>query len=85
LSDPDSEAALLVANLDSALHALEKSKGSHDPKGSLANLEMAVHTYGSVKHLLPKLNLSVGQRAPVEKQLQALRAQIVAHHLYGKP
>jgi hypothetical protein len=79
----DSETALLLANIDSAFRSLEKAARADDQLRSLENLELALHTYGSVKHLLPKLNLSAGQRAPVEEQLQKLRAQIVAHSLYG--
>jgi hypothetical protein len=78
----DPEAALLLANIDSALRGLRKVDGANDGNGSLASLEGAVHTYGSVKHLLPKLNLSSAQRVPVEEQLQKLRAAILAHNLY---
>jgi hypothetical protein len=77
----DSETAFLLANIDSALRGLEKAARAEDEPKSLENLELALHTYGSVKHLLPKLNLSAGQRAPVEEQLQKLRARIVAHSL----
>jgi hypothetical protein len=73
----DSETALLLANIDSALRALLRTD-REDVQKSLAGLEQALHTYGSVKHLLPKLNLTAGQRAPVEKQLQALRSEILA-------
>jgi hypothetical protein len=79
----DSETALLLANIDSALRSLEKAARAEDELKSLQSLELALHTYGSVKHLLPKLDLSAGQRAPVEEQLQRLRARIVAHSLHG--
>jgi hypothetical protein len=75
----DSETALLLANIDSALRALEKSDGTEDGQESLERLELALHIYGSVKHLLPKLDLTADQQASVLKQLQALRAGILAH------
>ena len=74
----DSETALLLANIDSALRALKNASESGDPRRSLVSLEAALHTYGAVKHLLPKLNLSAAQRLPVETQLQKLRDEIVA-------
>lgn len=74
----DSETALLLANIDSALRGLEKPFDPDDEE-TLTRLELALYTYGSVKHLLPKLNLSPAQRAPVEAQLRTLRAQILAH------
>jgi len=40
-------------------------------------LESALHTYGSVKHLLPKLNLGAQPRILVEAHLSALRACII--------
>ena len=76
-TETDSETPLLLANIESALRGLEKADRSHDKLNSLASLELALHTYGSVKHLLPKLNLTARQRAPVEKQLQTLRALIL--------
>jgi hypothetical protein len=82
LASPDSETALLLANIESAARSLEKADQADDGQRSLSSLEMALHTYGSVKHLLPKLNLTPAQRAPVEKRLQMLRAQILAHSLY---
>jgi hypothetical protein len=81
-SDTDPETALLLANLESALRSLAKSGAGEDSLRSLSRLEQALQTYGSIKHLLPKLNLTTRQRAPVETQLQALRAQILAHSMY---
>ena len=81
--DSDPETALLLTNLESALRNLTKTDAREDTRQSFSRLEQALQTYGSIKHLLPKLNLTAGQRAPVEKQLQALRAQIVAHSLYS--
>ena len=75
----DSETALLLANIDSALRGLEKADNTAGVRNSVENLEQALHIYGSVKHLLPKLHLTAEQRAPVEKQLQALRARILEH------
>ncbi len=80
--DSDPETALLLANLDSALRNLATIEAGEDTPRSLSRLEQALQTYGSIKHLLPKLNLTAGRRAPVEKQLQVLRAQILAHSLY---
>jgi hypothetical protein len=74
----DSESLLLVANVESALRNLENVNG--DSERLLGALESALHTYGSVKHLLPKLGLNSTQRARVEEQLQALRARILAHN-----
>jgi hypothetical protein len=79
----DSEAALLLVNIDSALRSLGKSGSGEDPSArtvqeTLSRLEGALHTYGSVKHLLPKLNLTARHRAAVEAQLRALRARILA-------
>jgi hypothetical protein len=82
LSSPDSEIALLLANIESAIRRLERADAAEDKQWSVADLETALHTYGTVKHLVPKLNLSAAQRAPVEKQLKLLRALIVAHGLY---
>jgi hypothetical protein len=76
-SEADSETALLLANIASALRSVEKAHPAEDKQESLGSLELALHTYGSVKHLLPKLNLNALQRAPVEKALQQLRAQIL--------
>jgi len=81
-SSPDSEIALLLTNIESAKRRLERVDAVEDPQRSLADLETALHTYGSVKHLVPKLNLSAAQRAAVENQLKLLRARIVAHGLY---
>jgi hypothetical protein len=80
--DSDPETGLLLANLDSALRNLAKTEAGENSPGSLSRLEQALQTYGSIKHLLPKLNLTARQRAPVETQLQALRAQILAHSTY---
>ena len=80
--DSDPETGLLLANLDSALRHLAKTKAGENSPGSLSRLEQALQTYGSIKHLLPKLNLTAARRAPVESQLQALRAQILAHSRY---
>lgn len=77
-AESDSETGLLLANLDSALRALEKSDDAKAAPKSLQHLEQALYLYGSVKHLLPKLQLTADQRAPVERQLQELRAQILA-------
>jgi hypothetical protein len=77
-TDLSSECSLLVAYINSALRNLERVNG--DSQRRLAALESAVHTYGSVKHLLPKLGLSGLQRSRVEEQLQALRARILAHN-----
>jgi hypothetical protein len=71
-----------LTNIESAVRWLERADAAEDKQRSLADLETALHTYGSVKHLLPKLNLSAAHRAPVEKQLKLLRARIVAHGLY---
>jgi len=79
--DTDSETEFLLANLDSALRRLPRVDALDAQRESLGNLELALHTYGSVKHLLPKLNLTAGQRALVEQQLQKLRAQILAYGL----
>jgi len=79
-TDTDSETALLLANIESALRGLEKADRADDRQEILDSLELALHIYGSVKHLLPKLDLSPARRAPVEEQLQALRAQILAHN-----
>jgi hypothetical protein len=81
-TDLDSETALLLANIEFALRTLEKqnpSDGREDLRKSLTRLELALQTYGSVKHLLPKLNLAAAQRATVEQQLQVQRRQILAH------
>jgi len=76
-TDTDSETALLVANIESALRSLENMYlAESDGRGSLGTLELALSTYGSVKHLLPKLNLSAAQRATVEWHLQRLRGEI---------
>ena len=78
-TDSTAEAALLLANLESALRRLEQGcNGANGSAKSFTSLESALHTYGAVKHLLPKLDLSPQQRAPVEEQLQKLRARIVA-------
>jgi hypothetical protein len=77
--ETDSETALLLANIDSALRALGKTDNAEGAQKFLEHLELALHTYGSVKHLLPKLHLTANQRAPVERQLEALRAGILAH------
>jgi len=75
----DSETALLLANIDSVRRVLERTDKADGVQRSFEHLELALHTYGSVKHLLPKLHLSADQRAPVERQLEALRAEILAH------
>lgn len=79
--DTDSETALLLVNLESAVRSLERAEEPGGTDKSLASLAAALHTYGSIKHLLPKLNLSAVQRAPVEQQLQKLRAKILVHGL----
>ncbi len=82
LADSDPETALLLANLDSALRSLAKTVQGEETQKSLSRLELALQTYGTVKHLLPKLDLTARQREPVERLLQELRAQILAHSLY---
>jgi hypothetical protein len=78
----DPETALLLANIDSARRSLEKADAADDAQTSLSCLEAALHTYGSIKHLLPKLSLNAAQRVPVEEELRKLRDQILAHNLY---
>ena len=74
-----SETSLLLANLDLAVRSLQQNtESTGGVKKSLLNLEQALHTYGTIKHLLPKLQLTAAERAPVETQLQRLRALIVA-------
>jgi hypothetical protein len=81
-TESDSETALLLADIDSALRMLEAMNEAEDEtQRSLSRLELALHTYGSVKHLLPKLNLSASRQALVAKRLQILRTQILAHGL----
>jgi len=77
----DTETILLLANVDSALRSLKKADGADKSQSVFASLEAALHTYGSVKHLLPKLNLSATQRVAVEEQLRKLRNEILAHNL----
>ena len=75
--DPDSEIQLLLTTLDSALRALSRPESRADSHNLLRTLENALHAYGSVKHLLPKLGLESEMRAPVEARLQQLRTAIV--------
>jgi hypothetical protein len=76
-SDADSEISLLLTNIDSAMRALAAARKRNDAAHLVHCLESALHTYGSVKHLLPKLSLSADQRVPVQTQLSALRAAII--------
>ncbi|HVO47529.1 MAG TPA: hypothetical protein VMT29_14475, partial [Steroidobacteraceae bacterium] len=64
--DSESEVVLLVANVDSALRELVAARSSTDAARFTQVLDLALHTYGSVKHLLPKLSLNVEQRRLVE-------------------
>jgi hypothetical protein len=75
--DAGSEITLLLSNIESALHDLDRARGSPDTQTALRSLESALHTYGSIKHLLPKLGLHAEQRAVVEKRLAELRARLV--------
>jgi len=76
-ADADLEAALLLANIDSAVRSLDKADLETDQHKVVSRLELALHTYGSVKHLLPKLNFSAAQRAPIERLLHELRTRIL--------
>jgi len=75
--DRESEVALLVANVDSALRELVAARSGTDGRHFTHLLDLALHTYGSVKHLLPKLNLNQEQRRLVELHLTLLRAEIM--------
>ena len=77
-SDPGSELALLLANIGTALRELDGARFARDSQTAVRSMESALHTYGAVKHLLPKLNLTPAQRAVIERQLSLLREQIVA-------
>ena len=74
----DSDSLLLLADIDSALRGLDRAQSASDHSGSLRELQSAVQTYGSVKHLLMKLDLSAEQRSLVERKLTLLRSRIVA-------
>lgn len=76
--EPDAEVTLLMANVDAALLELDRAQRAGNSDSSVRSLESALHTYGTVKHLLPKLQLGSGQRAAVEKKLAVLRARIVS-------
>lgn len=78
-SPPDAspEITLLLASIGSALRELENARWANDAPTAVRSLESALHTYGSVKHLLPKLNLDPEQRNVVGRQLSLLREQIV--------
>lgn len=77
--EPDSELTLLLANIGTALRALDAERFARDSESAVRSLESALHTYGSVKHLLPKLSLTSDQRTVVERQLSLLRERIVGH------
>jgi hypothetical protein len=78
VTQPESEASLLLANIDSALRELEAAKRANGSADTVRVLERALSTYGSIKHLVPKLDLSRDQKALVEEHLQRLRAGIIA-------
>jgi len=73
----DPEASLLLTNIDTAMRELASARDGNDDALLLHRLESALHTYGSVKHLLPKLNLGAQPRILVEAHLSALRACII--------
>jgi hypothetical protein len=72
------ELTLLLANIGTALRELDDARFARDSGSALRSMESALHTYGSVKHLLPKLNLSADQRSVAERQLSLLRERIVS-------
>ncbi len=76
--DPSSELTLLLANIGTALRELDGARFARDSESAVRSLESALHTYGSVKHLLPKLSLTADQRTVVERQLALLRERIVS-------
>lgn len=73
----DPEASLLLANIDSALRELEASRREPGATDTVPVLERALSTYGSIKHLVPKLNLGREQQSLVEERLLLLRECIV--------
>lgn len=76
---PESEASLLLANIDSALRELESTRTAAGGAAETVRiLESALATYGSIKHLVPKLKLSREQQSLVEQHLMLLRARIIA-------
>ncbi len=77
-ADHNSELTLLLANISTALRELDGSRFARDSESAIRSMESALHTYGSVKHLLPKLNLTAEQRTVVERQLSLLRERIVS-------
>ncbi len=77
-TEPGLEATLLIANIEAALHDLDRAQRTLDTQSAQRSLESALDTYGSVKHLLPKLGLNAEQRSAVEKRLAELRTRLVA-------
>jgi len=75
--EPSSEIDLLLANIASALRDVDDSRFARDSQQAVRSLESALHTYGSVKHLIPKLDLTADQRSVIERQLAMLRERIV--------
>ncbi|HUI61050.1 MAG TPA: hypothetical protein VLX90_12545 [Steroidobacteraceae bacterium] len=75
---PPSETALLLANIDAALRDLANSRGSGHVTDRAYGLDLALQTYGSIKHLLPKLTIEAAQRRLVEAHLALLRAEIIS-------
>jgi len=78
VTQPGSEASLLLANIDSALRELEGAERVTGSADTVRVLELALATYGSIKHLVPKLNLSQEQQMLVAQHLMLLRARIIA-------
>jgi hypothetical protein len=76
--ESSSELTLLLANIGTALRELDGARFARDSESALRSMESALHTYGSVKHLLPRLNLSAEQRTVAERQLSMLRERIVS-------
>jgi len=76
-ADSESESRLLLANITFALRALDRLGNEPDGAAATRVLEEAVHTYGSIKHLLAKLDLKPEQRTHLEAQLRILRERIM--------
>ena len=72
------ESQLLMWNIEHALSTLARATASGDPARITHALQQATDTYGSIRHLLPKIGLDALYVEEVEAQLERLRTRLAS-------